>query len=222
MTKGTEQTVPQSLGRRRKPTRARAGATVETIFEATIQVLLAEGPGRLTTTRVTEYAGVSVGTLYQYFPNKHALLFAIVERHFDELARGFEELAETLEAQGSRQPVAELAARLADSYVRVKVAEPEKTKALYAVMGSIDRGDLTTTLHQRLRAASARVLAHAGDAAFPDPDAAVFTLLAAVSGLVRATFEIPAAGEAALARLRDEAILLSRAYLTAAAEPASA
>jgi len=43
---------------------------VEAIFEATIQVLLREGADRLTTTRVAARAGVSVGTLYQYYPNK--------------------------------------------------------------------------------------------------------------------------------------------------------
>ena len=56
--------------------------TVEAISEATIQVLLAVGLDRLTTTRVAERAGVSVGTLYQYYPNKQALLYAGRERWY--------------------------------------------------------------------------------------------------------------------------------------------
>jgi AcrR family transcriptional regulator len=56
--------------------------TVEAISEATIQVLLSHGVRRLTTTRVAQRAGVSVGTLYQYYPNKQSLLFAVLENHF--------------------------------------------------------------------------------------------------------------------------------------------
>jgi AcrR family transcriptional regulator len=60
---------------------ARSTATVDAILSATIQVLLSEGQERLTTTRVAYRADVSVGTLYQYFPNKQALLRAVLERH---------------------------------------------------------------------------------------------------------------------------------------------
>ena len=54
---------------RKTPIQARSTVTVEAISEATIQVLLSHGAERLTTTRVAERAGVSVGTLYQYYPN---------------------------------------------------------------------------------------------------------------------------------------------------------
>ena len=52
---------------RKTPVQARAAVTVEAISEATIQVLLSHGADRMTTTRVAERAGVSVGTLYQYY-----------------------------------------------------------------------------------------------------------------------------------------------------------
>ena len=64
--------------------------TVEAISEATIQVLLAVGLGRLTTTRVAERAGVSVGTLYQYYPNKQALLYAVLKVHSIKVAEAVE------------------------------------------------------------------------------------------------------------------------------------
>ena len=54
---------------RKQPVQARSEATVSALCQASIQVLLAVGYRRLTTTRVAERAGVSVGTLYQYFPN---------------------------------------------------------------------------------------------------------------------------------------------------------
>jgi AcrR family transcriptional regulator len=65
---------------RKTPVQARAAVTVGAISEATIQVLLGDGVERLTTTRVAERAGVSVGTLYQYYPNKQAFLAAKLER----------------------------------------------------------------------------------------------------------------------------------------------
>jgi AcrR family transcriptional regulator len=65
---------------RRQPTQERAQRTIETIFEATIQVCEQEGETGLTTNRIAEKAGFSVGTLYQYFPTKESLLLALVHR----------------------------------------------------------------------------------------------------------------------------------------------
>lgn len=64
---------------RKTPIQARSTVTVEAISEAAIQVLLSHGAERLTTTRVADRAGVSVGTLYQCYPNKQSLLFAVLE-----------------------------------------------------------------------------------------------------------------------------------------------
>jgi AcrR family transcriptional regulator len=71
------------LDPRKSPVQARSTASVDAILDATIQVLLSVGKERLTTTRVALRAGVSVGTLYQYFPNKSALLQAVLRRHLD-------------------------------------------------------------------------------------------------------------------------------------------
>src|SRR5580704_11368515 len=71
---------------RKTPLQRRSTVTVEAIAEATIQVLLAVGSDRLTTTRVAERAGVSVGTLYQYYPNKQSLLHAVLEAHLTRVA----------------------------------------------------------------------------------------------------------------------------------------
>src|SRR5215470_13752970 len=75
---------------RKTPVQTRAAVTVEAISEATIQVLLKEGVNRLTTTRVAERAGVSVGTLYQYYPNKESLLFAVLSDHLNQVATAVE------------------------------------------------------------------------------------------------------------------------------------
>lgn len=72
---------------RKKPTQARAQRTVEWILESAAQIFRAEGFGA-TTNRIAARAGVSIGTLYEYFPNKEALLFTLAERHVIEAERG--------------------------------------------------------------------------------------------------------------------------------------
>src|SRR5215470_16463733 len=89
-----EMTPRPSLTPRKSPRQDRSIATVDAIFEATIQVLLSDGVSRLNTTRVAHRAGVSVGTLYQYFPNKQALLFAVLDRHLATLADAIEKACE--------------------------------------------------------------------------------------------------------------------------------
>ena len=63
------------LSSRRQPQQARSSDLVAAILEAALQVLAKEGVHRFTTTRVAERAGVSVGSVYQYFPNKASILF---------------------------------------------------------------------------------------------------------------------------------------------------
>jgi AcrR family transcriptional regulator len=62
---------------RKRPKQARSSELVAAILQAAVQVLAKEGAQRFTTARVAERAGVSVGSLYQYFPNKAAILFRL-------------------------------------------------------------------------------------------------------------------------------------------------
>ncbi len=68
---------PPRISSRKQPKQARSNQLVAAILEAAAQVLAAEGAQRFTTARVAERAGVSVGSLYQYFPNKAAILFRL-------------------------------------------------------------------------------------------------------------------------------------------------
>lgn len=210
-----ENTVPQRLKPRKTPVQPRSGATIEAIHEAAIQVLLAEGLPRFTTTRVSERAGVSVGTLYQYFPNKEALLFAILSRHFEEVA----EALESISNDGAKRPLSDLAENLADAYVSVKIARPDATTALYRVAGAIDQFRLSADIYRRLQTAVVRALSNASDASFDDCGRAAFTLLSAMAGLSRGSFGRLVSGPEVMDRFREEARLLAKAYLRAAARP---
>ena len=91
---------------RKLPLQARAQETVEAILAATRKVLVKDGYEAASTNRVAEVAGVSIGSLYQYFPSKAALVSALIERH---LARMSEVLQST--AQGGGTSSVEEAAR---------------------------------------------------------------------------------------------------------------
>lgn len=80
----------RSISSRKQPQQARSTELVAAILDAAVQVLATEGAQRFTTARVAERAGVSVGSLYQYFPNKAAILFRLQSdewRHTSELLR---------------------------------------------------------------------------------------------------------------------------------------
>jgi AcrR family transcriptional regulator len=74
-----------ALTPRKAPRQRRAQETVEAILTATARVLVEDGFDRASTNRIARVAGVSVGSLYQYFPSKEALAMALVERHTSEM-----------------------------------------------------------------------------------------------------------------------------------------
>lgn len=72
------------LSSRKQPKQARSENVVAAILEAATQVLASEGAARFTTARVAERAGISIGSLYQYFPNKAAILFRLQSEEWRE------------------------------------------------------------------------------------------------------------------------------------------
>jgi AcrR family transcriptional regulator len=70
---------------RKEPRQARSQATVDALLTATARVLVRDGYDRASTNRVAETAGVSVGSLYQYFPTKEALVAALIDRHMTQM-----------------------------------------------------------------------------------------------------------------------------------------
>src|SRR5271170_7604762 len=72
------------ISARKRPRQERSGRLVSDVLEAAVRVLAREGAQRFTTIRVAEEAGVSVGSLYQYFPNKQAILYRLQLDEWDE------------------------------------------------------------------------------------------------------------------------------------------
>jgi AcrR family transcriptional regulator len=115
-----------SVSSRKQPKQARSTELVGAILEAAVQVLAKEGAQRFTAARVAEKAGVSVGSLYQYFPNKAAILFRLQSdewRQTGELLRGILE-------DGARSPPERLR-RLVHAFIRSECEEA-------AIRGALD------------------------------------------------------------------------------------
>ncbi|MGY3393658.1 AcrR family transcriptional regulator [Bradyrhizobium sp. USDA 3311] len=115
----------RSISSRKQPQQARSTGLVAAILDAAVQVLAKEGAQRFTTARVAERAGVSVGSLYQYFPNKAAILFRLQS---DEWQRTSELLRGIL-ADRTKPPSARLRA-LVHAFIRSECEEAAIRTAL--------------------------------------------------------------------------------------------
>ncbi len=113
------------ISSRKLPKQARSTELVRAVLDAAVQVLAAEGARRFTTARVAQKAGVSIGSLYQYFPNKASILFRLQS---DEWRRNSGLLSEILQEKG-RPPLVRLR-QLVAAFIRSECEEAEVRIAL--------------------------------------------------------------------------------------------
>ena len=195
---------------RKTPVQARSTASVDAILEATIQVLLDVGKERLTTTRVALRAGVSVGTLYQYFPNKSALLQAVLERHLREVA----EVVEAVCREQRGAPIRQMATALITAFFEAKMRNIETSVALYSVSSDVDGAKIALQMRGRFLKAVTGMLESAHEPLATDPRVAASMLQGATVGVSRSLLE-SASTEKQLDASRKELIFLACAYLDA-------
>jgi len=170
---------------RKTPVQARAAVTVEAIAEATIQVLLSHGADRLTTTRVAERAGVSVGTLYQYYPNKQSLLFAVLENHVDKVSAAVEAACERVR----HKPLVEMVKEVVEAFVDAKMERTDISMALYRVAAEVDGPVLVKRAGERSRKALEAIISTAPDATPQLDKFAIQTMFSAMGGTMRTVLE---------------------------------
>ena len=197
-----------TLDPRKTPVQARSTVTVEAIAEATIQVLLSHGIDHLTTTRVAERAGVSVGTLYQYYPNKQALLFAVLEAHLEKIATVLKQACE--ESRGL--PLDVMVKTVVEKFVDAKMERTDVSIALYRVSAELGGVKLVKSVGERSNRALETMLATAPEAHFEDAKFVAKMLMATMAGTTRAVLEA-GASPGIVKKLREHLVLLCLSYL---------
>ena len=194
---------------RKRPRQERSKATVDSILEATARVLVKHGFDGLTTNGVAAAAGVSIGSLYQYFPNKEALVGALIERHVEEMNTTV--LAELTRV--AKLPIAQAARCVIELTIRAHAVNPELHRVLTEQVprvGTLARlRDLDGLSH---RMVAGLLAARRDEIAIRDPDLAAFVLVSTIEAVVhRAALLYPQ--RLRDPRLVDETTLLVTRYL---------
>ncbi len=206
-------TALQTFEPRKTPVQARSAASVQAILQATVQVLLQEGKVKLTTTRVAQRAGVSVGTLYQYFPNKSALLQALLKAHLDGVADAMEKAC----AAAHGASLATMAELLTSAFVDAKFHDIEASVALYAVSDDVEGQRIARQMRVRASKAMTALFKSAYTGGIAEPTRVAETLLSAMAGVSRGMLE-SGVKPGTMAAMRRELTVLARSYLCASAE----
>jgi AcrR family transcriptional regulator len=197
-----------SLDPRKRPQQRRSRVTIDSIFEATIQVLLANGLDKVTTIQIADRAGVSVGSLYQYFPNKRALMAAVVKRHVGAVVDTTIEACESVHGK----TIGEMCAAMMSAFVDAKTRRPEVSRALYLPSAAVNSDAIVKEEAVRCAAAVHDMLITASDATFAQPRLVSSVLIASIVGPTRATIE--AGGDrSTFERLKQHLTALCVGYL---------
>jgi AcrR family transcriptional regulator len=207
---------PVLLQPRKLPVQARSAASVDAILEATIQVLLGVGKQRLTTTRVAMRAGVSVGTLYQYFPNKSALLQAALRRHMNEVMEAVERVCKEQKGNTLHQ----MAKALVTAFLAAKMRDARTSVALYSISSDVDGTKIVQQMGARSNKAIVAMLTTCCEPLGKDPQLVASMLQGAMAGVSRRLLESEAP-EKQFDALRQELVFLVCAYLKASSARSS-
>lgn len=168
---------------RKQPRQARAQATVDAIVQAATHLLVSDGFHNLSTNRIAAHAGVSIGSLYQYFPNKEAVVALVVERfaerQFEIFAQGLAAVVDAPLEQGVR--------RLIGTLMEAKCLEPELSRVLFEELPDVGQMDVLRAWTQRAcEVVSAALQANEEEVRPLDTELAAFVLVTACNGIVHA------------------------------------
>jgi len=168
---------------RKSASQERSRATVDALLEATARVLIREGYDRASTNRIAELAGVSIGSLYQYFPSKEALVAAVIDRHTQEIS----EVTRNALVKAAARPI-EVAAR---EFVSVAIDGHRVNPKLHGVLAEqiprVGRLQNMEAIQQEGYAlVRAYLEAHRDEIDVVDLDLAAFVLVTVVEALTHA------------------------------------
>jgi AcrR family transcriptional regulator len=197
----------QRLNPRKTPRQSRSQATCAAIVEAAARILETEGSQKLTTNHVAALAGVSVGSLYQYFPGKDAILAELIRRMRQDMVADFEAAATELEGRD----IAAVVDVLTAASLRHHLRRPALAQALEREEAGIDLSAETRSLKTRMRDIVVDALRVRG---VDRPERTAFDLMALSGGIAHAAIQ---AGERDFDDLHARLCRAVKGYLAAAA-----
>jgi AcrR family transcriptional regulator len=195
---------------RRSPRQQRAQRTVDAVLDSVARLLKRGGVAAVTTNRIAEVAGVSIGSVYQYFPNKQAIFTALLDRHHEAMAR----LVEATLAERADAPFDDVVRGLVEAMVAAHAADPELHQMLFTQVPQ--RPDVDHAIKARVRGAfRAAIESRAKGPASPrDLERMLFVLSHMVEALTHAAV-LHRPARMSLAAASDEAVRAVLAYLNA-------
>ncbi|MEY8118604.1 TetR/AcrR family transcriptional regulator [Falsihalocynthiibacter sp. BN13B15] len=178
MAKTSLQLTPKKI-----PIQTRSKATVEVILQATAHILESGGLAVLTTNLIAERAGVSVGSVYQYFPSKEAILIELVRRMRQDLCEDLEEARDSIRGLGLREAVEKMVRASAAHHIRA----PRRVEVLEYAECELP---MTTEIEALKRRSLAAVLFVLNRYDIIDAPTAAFDLSAMCKGVIGAQAQI--------------------------------
>ena len=202
--------MPTQLSPRKAPRQSRSQATVTAILDATAHILVESGFAAASTNAVAERAGVSVGSLYQYFPNKNALVSALHARHGEQMMGVIQRaLTKAMDAT-----LDDALAGLIEATVEAHRVEADLHRVLEQQLGGPEMDALhdeyVDVMEDRIVALLAR---HRGEVTAPDLKLASYMLMNAAHGLIHAVILERPKG-VSLKAGTHEIVRMMKAYLT--------
>ena len=168
---------------RKSPSQERAQLTVAALLKATAHILVKEGYESASTNRIADAAGVSIGSLYQYFPSKEALVAAVIDRHMQEMMQLLRTALERVRGEPLEVATRELVRVMIDAH-RV---DPRLHRALVEQVPRVGRLENIRALDREAYALIRAYLeAHRDELRVADLDVASFVCVATVEALTHA------------------------------------
>jgi AcrR family transcriptional regulator len=190
----------------------RSRVTVNALLEATARILVREGFDKASTNRIAEVAGVSVGSLYQYFPSKEALVAALIDRHNQEVVQAIQgELAEAVDL-----PIEQAVHKIVALAVKAHRIDPKLHRVLAEQIPRVGRLEKVETFNRQNYALLAAYLErHRDEIRAVDLGLAAFVCVTSIEALTHtAVLHEKIVSDKAMAVLIEEATRLVVGYLT--------
>jgi AcrR family transcriptional regulator len=203
---------------RKHASQERSRATVDALIEATARILVKEGFDKASTNRIAEVAGVSVGSLYQYYPGKEALVVAVIERHNRELMQ----VVRGALSEVASQPIEKAVRRLVAAAIDAHRVDPKLHRVLAEQLPRTGRLENVETFNRDAYALfKAYLESHRDELRTVDVGLAAFVCVTSIEALTHTAVlhRSEMLGDEAVGTLVNEATRLVVGYLQVVAVP---